>query len=445
MGLEYAPIPVPAGEKNPNRPGWERERHALEDVPRCWNNSQNVGLLTGAASGWLVDVDLDAPEAVAVAGRFLEPTRTSGHGEQLDSHWWYAAKGARTRDYLDADGRKKLVELRADGRQTLVAPSLHPDGDEYVWNTALEVAAVAATDLERDVNELATAALIARHLPEHRRLGGGGRHDYALALAGYMLRDDRLGRDTVLGIMLAAWDAKGWASERDRREAHRDLERAVADTARKLTQDKKVKGGGKLEEMEPGMAARIADYWRWVDHADGDGEKEDRRNQADRLIGYALEDLDGLFVDQHGAPHALVGGEPLPLNSRCYSWLRRLMWEREERAVNGEYLKTAAGTLAAHAEFSGEVRELHTRAAWHEGVLYYELRPGRVVAVDADGWGLVERPPVLFRRFPNLKPLPDPEHGGSAKELAGYANLKTSRDKRLFTAYAATVPLPHVG
>ena len=45
------------------------------------------------------------------------------------------------------------------------------------------------------------------------------------------------------------------------------------------------------------------------------------------------------------------------------------MWEQEERAVNGEYLKTAAGTLAAHAKFSGEVRELYTRAAWHEDVL----------------------------------------------------------------------------
>ncbi len=32
--------------------------------------------------------------------------------------------------------------------------------------------------------------------------------------------------------------------------------------------------------------------------------REGRRNQGDRLIGYALEDLDSLFVDQHGAPHA---------------------------------------------------------------------------------------------------------------------------------------------
>ena len=121
------------------------------------------------------------------------------------------------------------------------------------------------------------------------------------------------------------------------------------------------------------------------------------------------------------------------------------MWEREERAVNGEYLKTAAGTLAAHAEFSGEARELHTRAAWHEGTLYYELRPGRAVEVGVGGWGFSENQPTLFRRYPNLKPLPDPEPEGSAKDLAGYAILKTNRDKRLFTAYAATVPLPHVG
>jgi hypothetical protein len=47
----YAPIPVPAGSKNPNRPGWQDERHTLEDVDRCWNNGQNVGLLTGEPSG----------------------------------------------------------------------------------------------------------------------------------------------------------------------------------------------------------------------------------------------------------------------------------------------------------------------------------------------------------------------------------------------------------
>jgi hypothetical protein len=199
--------------------------------------------------------------------------------------------------------------------------------------------------------------------------------------------------------------------------------------------------------MEPRMAARIADYWEWDERQEEPTpeEKEERRNQADRLIGYALEDVQELFVDQHGAPHALIADEPVPLTSRCYSWLRRLMWEEEGRSVSGEYLKMAAGTLSAHAEFSGEVRELYTRAAWHEGVLYYELRPGKVVRVGPGGWTFEANPPVLFRRYVNLKALPDPEAGGSLDVLDELVNLKSERDRRLFKAYLVTLALEHVG
>jgi hypothetical protein len=169
-----------------------------------------------------------------------------------------------------------------------------------------------------------------------------------------------------------------------------------------------------------------------------------RRNQADTLVEYARREVGALFVDQFWMPHALVEGEAVLLTSRCYSWLRRLMWKREERTVGREALRTAAGTLAAQAEFSDDVRELHTRAAWHEDALYYELRPGRVVRVDGSGYGFEPNPPVLFRRFPNLKPLPDPEQGGSLDALDAYVNLKTERDRRLFKAYMPTVALPQV-
>jgi primase-polymerase (primpol)-like protein len=121
---------------------------------------------------------------------------------------------------------------------------------------------------------------------------------------------------------------------------------------------------GKTEFYQPPRTVKL------VNGTNGKAEeKEERRNQADRLIGHAVENVQELFADQHGASHALIAGEPVPLTSRCYSWLRRLMWEEEGRSVSGEYLKMAAGTLSAHAEFSGEVRELHTRAAWHEGNL----------------------------------------------------------------------------
>jgi hypothetical protein len=107
--------------------------------------------------------------------------------------------------------------------------------------------------------------------------------------------------------------------------------------------------------------------------------------------------------------------------------------------------KMAAGTLSAHAEFSGESRELYTRAAWYEGVLYYELRPGKVVRVGPGGWTFEANPPVLFRRYVNLKALPDPEAGGSLDVLDGLVNLKSERDRRLFKAYLVTLPLERVG
>jgi hypothetical protein len=211
------PIPVPAGEKNPGRIGWEELRIAADEVDGYWTNGQNVGVLTGKPSRWLVDVDLDSEEAVKLSGRFLPPTLTSGRRKKPHSHWWYRSPHLRTRDFKDVDGKKKLVEVRSTGRQTLVAPSTHPSGDEYVWHSesGLKAQDIEAAELEERCKELATAALTSRLLSDHRDLGGGGRHDYALALAGFLLRPGRMGEDLTLKVLKAAWDAKGWPGKRE--------------------------------------------------------------------------------------------------------------------------------------------------------------------------------------------------------------------------------------
>jgi hypothetical protein len=97
------------------------------------------------------------------------------------------------------------------------------------------MAEIEATELSRRLRELATAVLIARHLPPIRTgREGGGRHDYALALAGFLLRSGRLGEDLTLKVLKAAWDAKGWPGEKAKWEAYRDLEAIVSDTAENL-------------------------------------------------------------------------------------------------------------------------------------------------------------------------------------------------------------------
>lgn len=173
-------------------------------------------------------------------------------------------------------------------------------------------------------------------------------------------------------------------------------------------------------------------------------ERKGKRSQPDRLIDYALDSGAELFVDQVGAPHTLVDGEALTLNSRSYNWLRSLMWDEEEVSVSGEALKTAAEMLGAFAAKSGKVRELHTRSAFHDGAIYYQLRVGRIARISRDGWEFDQDPPVVFRSVPNLKPLPDPQPGGNLDALEDLVNLKSERDKRMFKVYAVTVALPHI-
>lgn len=293
----YTVVPVPARSKNPGRSGWEDLRITLEDVPRYFNNGQNVGIHNGKPSGWLVPVDQDVPEARKVAGRFLIPTLTSGRESTPDSHWWFVAAGCPHKTFKDLDG-SMILELRSTGHHTLVEPSVHPSGEPYKWSrSGLQPAEISAEDLTRACRELATAALIARHLPEVRdsRTGaGGGRHDLAMAIAGFMLRRD-LSEDAVLKILRAAWDAKGFAGdERARRDAHRDLEGLVRDTAARLRDAKPATGGKRLEELMPGLRRKIADYWDWSGRLDD--ETAERFNNTDvgnsqRLIAHHGQDL----------------------------------------------------------------------------------------------------------------------------------------------------------
>jgi putative DNA primase/helicase len=256
---------TPTKGKTPILDNWPGIEIALEDIPRYFNNGQNVGVKTGAFSDWRVDVDLDVREAQSIAGRFLPPTLTHGRKSAPHSHWWYRSPGAKSASFKDVDN-EVLLEIRANGRQTVVPPSTHPDGDRYVWHgeSGLEIAQTSAEELARAVKELATATLISRHVPPV-----GGRHDFALALAGYMLRDERLAKATVLNILIAAWHA----ASADSPEAKQDLEGVVECTVEKLARGEEVIGGRSLEDIVPGLPRVIAKYWGWGrDHETGGWE-----------------------------------------------------------------------------------------------------------------------------------------------------------------------------
>lgn len=134
LACGFKPVPLPPRSKGPRLRGWQDLRIEVGQVEHYFNDPDaNIGLILGEPSGWLVDVDLDCPEAVQLADQFLPPTpAVTGRPSAPRSHRWYIAEGAKTERHSDPD-RGMIVELRSTGLQTVVGPSVHPDADERYW------------------------------------------------------------------------------------------------------------------------------------------------------------------------------------------------------------------------------------------------------------------------------------------------------------------------
>jgi hypothetical protein len=148
----------------------------------------NVGVLLGDASGGLVDVDLDCAEARSFADEFLPPTGcVFGRAGNPRSHRIYICDPVpRTTPFKDTNEGSggSLVEIRADGVQTVFPPSMHPSGELVRFDADGEPSRVDGPTLARQVAKLAAACLLARYWPQT----AGSRQDIANALAGGLHR-----------------------------------------------------------------------------------------------------------------------------------------------------------------------------------------------------------------------------------------------------------------
>jgi hypothetical protein len=262
----FAPVPVPHREKRPTLPEWQKLRLTLADIPQYFNGrEQNIGLILGIGpGGGLVDVDLDAPEAVAAARELLPDTAFRyGRASKPASHAMYVCEPVPlTKQYKCPLSGASLVELRGvsrkgeTGAQTIVPPSTHPSGEPVRFEPGCrpEPARVAAADLERAVARVAAAALLARHWP-----GEGSRNQAFLALAGLLARtgwSEAEAAQFARAIYRALWGAAA-----DLRQA--DAE--VAHTFERFRQGGELTGYPTLAELIPERVLKAALRWLGID------------------------------------------------------------------------------------------------------------------------------------------------------------------------------------
>ncbi len=242
--LQYGmqPVPVPLGEKAP-KVAWPNFQCAQATISNQFAGSANIAIKLGEPSGGVVDVDLDTPEAAALAPHFLSETKcVFGRQSKPASHHVYRAIGpvsSLKRQAIVGGSSAVLLELRSTNLLTIFPPSVHPSGEKVRFEDGKAgiPTPVAAEDLTRRVSLLAAAALIARVWPEKK----GFRHDLAMALAGGMLRM-KLPEDLTKQIIVrAATVAK------DEEAAARG--KVVGTTLNKIKQGEKVTGWPSVAEL----------------------------------------------------------------------------------------------------------------------------------------------------------------------------------------------------
>jgi hypothetical protein len=219
---------TPTRGKVPLLKEWAERRLTSVEIDKHFVSGVNVGVLNGAASGGLVDVDLDYSEAIACAPIFLPTTPVVfGRPSKRRSHYEYLTEGAGLKATQFRDEHDEvLVEFRSSG-QTVWPRSWHPSGEPVTFSrphvNGPTTWPTPAQKLWRQVALVAACSLIARHWPigDHT-----GRHTLALAYGGFF---GRAGMDVGLAVRLivTAAEIAGDAELDDRERAVRDsFERA---------------------------------------------------------------------------------------------------------------------------------------------------------------------------------------------------------------------------
>lgn len=165
-----------------------------------------------------------------------------------------------------------------------------------------------------------------------------------------------------------------------------------------------------------------------------------RAPQRDVLIG--LTELCDLWHDSYRTAFVTfpVHGhrENWPVRSREFRmWLSGRFFEETGSAIGGQALEDGIRILEARAVNDGPQHAPATRVGREHHCMYLDLGDStwRAIEVDGQGWRAVKDPPIKFIRSIAMRPLPEPEAGGSIEDLHEFLNLRDPADAMLVIAW----------
>jgi hypothetical protein len=251
-------VPLRPRSKRPKDHNWPHLRLVGEDLLKKFKPGDNIGALWGDASDGATDIDLDMMEACWIAEHILPETLIYGRRDKPGSHYIFKCKGAETKKWQT----KKLgtiVEIRSTGAQSVLPPSIHPDGDRYSIENDVEFEVVTKLELERLADEIAVGAVYLHHYPD-----SGSRHDYVHICTGVLCWAD-WPEDKIRRVMAAVLSE---VYEDD--EEIKDRLGSVLNTISKHSEGDHIKGFTSMEGFMP--TDSIMGLRRWVQSGTFEGK-----------------------------------------------------------------------------------------------------------------------------------------------------------------------------
>lgn len=250
--LGWTLTPVARGTKRPVREGWQHARSPTKDELESWfgTGQFNPGLRLGPVSDNVHDIDCDdedlKPFLAAMAPEWAKECPTWSRGDRPH----ILVRPDVPIPYRKFSGPSgTLVEIRGDGHQSLLPPSIHTSGMPYEWvHGPHQPPVVSAHEVVRWAEDSVVAYLLSMAWTE------GSRHDLSLAFAGWAARRG-IDEDRCRSILRATCRADDPEVE--------DRLRAASDTYTRIDSDGLATGWPTLRRMlgEP-VAMALRGAWR---------------------------------------------------------------------------------------------------------------------------------------------------------------------------------------
>jgi len=211
----------------------------------------------------------------------------------------------------------------------------------------------------------------------------------------------------------------GW-----RRKAYAELKGRNQEAFERLRGELK-KAGVRITELDGEADAPASDAGNGKDQ-----EKETER-QVDKLVSIARSKAQ-FFHTPKRVPYADISRngarETHPIRGHDFRmWLGYEYHQQTKASPSKDALANAVGTLEGYAQYEGEQRDVFIRVGGYGGKIYIDLGDvtWRAIEVDADGWRIVNEPPVRFRRSDGAQALPEPTRGESIRDLRPFLNVSS--------------------